>query len=118
MQACRCHIPKESSGGDEFSGRPPAQIAFADFAGAFLFPKQSVVEVFSQKRKKVAFAELKQQKEYYGLSIQAILMRLKNLEIINDATYKGFIIWMTKMGYRTKEPGIYVAQYEPTHVPQ
>lgn len=81
-----------------------------NFAGAFLFPKQSVVEVFSQKRKKVAFAELKQQKEYYGLSIQAILMRLKNLEIINDATYKGFIIWMTKMGYRTKEPGIYVAQ--------
>ncbi|MCA0364574.1 MAG: XRE family transcriptional regulator [Bacteroidetes bacterium] len=77
------------------------------FAGAFLFPRQSVIEVFSEKRKKVAFAELKQQKEYYGLSIQAILMRLRNLEIINDATYKGFMIWMTKMGYRTKEPGQY-----------
>jgi Zn-dependent peptidase ImmA (M78 family) len=77
------------------------------FAGAFLFPRQSVIEVFSEKRKKVAFAELKQQKEYYGLSIQAILMRLRNLEIINDATYKGFMIWMTKMGYRSKEPGKY-----------
>jgi Zn-dependent peptidase ImmA (M78 family) len=78
-----------------------------NFAGAFLFPKQSVFEVFSEKRKKVAFAELKQQKEYYGLSIQALLMRLRNLEIINDSTYKGFMIWMTKMGYRSKEPGQY-----------
>lgn len=78
-----------------------------NFAGAFLFPKQSVIEVFSVRRKKVAFAELKQQKEYYGLSIQALLMRLRNLEIINDSTYKGLIIWMTKMGYRTKEPGKY-----------
>lgn len=78
-----------------------------NFAGAFLFPKPSVIEVFSDKRKKIAFAELKQQKEYYGISIQAILMRLKNLEIINDSTYKGFIIWMNRVGYRTKEPGVY-----------
>jgi Zn-dependent peptidase ImmA (M78 family) len=77
------------------------------FAGAFLFPKQSVIDVFSEKRKKVAFAELKQQKEYYGISIQAILVRLKTLEIIQESTYKGFIIWMNKVGYRTNEPGKY-----------
>jgi len=78
-----------------------------NFSGAFLFPKQSVIEVFSAKRKKLSFAELIQQKSYYGISIQAILMRLRNLEIINDATYKGFIIWMNKAGYRTNEPGKY-----------
>jgi Zn-dependent peptidase ImmA (M78 family) len=66
--------------------------------------------VLSEKRKKVAFAELKQQKEYYGLSIQALLMRLRNLEIINDSTYKGFMIWMTKLGYRSKEPGKYAGE--------
>ncbi len=77
------------------------------FAGAFLFPKQSVIETFSAKRKKLSFAELIQQKSYYGISIQAILMRLKNLDIINEATYKGFVIWMTKAGYRTNEPGKY-----------
>lgn len=77
------------------------------FSGAFLFPKPSVIEVFSAKRKKVSFAELIQQKCYYGISIQAILMRLRNLDIINDSTYKGLIIWMTNAGYRTKEPGVY-----------
>lgn len=77
------------------------------FSGAFLFPKPSVIEVFSAKRKKVSFAELIQQKCYYGISIQAILMRLRNLDIIADSTYKGFIIWMNKAGYRTKEPGEY-----------
>lgn len=77
------------------------------FAGAFLFPKQSVIEVFSAKRKKVSFAELIQQKCYYGISIQAILRRLRNLDIIPDSTYKGLMIWMNKSGYRTKEPGEY-----------
>ena len=77
------------------------------FSGAFLFPRESVLKVFSEKRKKLSFAELIQQKCYYGISIQAILMRLKNLEIINEATHKGLIIWMNKSGYRTKEPGNY-----------
>ncbi len=77
------------------------------FAGAFLFPKQSVIETFSAKRKKLSFSELIQQKCYYGISIQALLVRLLNLDIISEATYKGFLIWMTKSGYRTNEPGQY-----------
>ncbi|WP_428655021.1 helix-turn-helix domain-containing protein [Runella sp.] len=77
------------------------------FAAALLFPRQSVIEVFSNKRKKIALAELLQVKAYYGISIQATLIRLRDLDIITDATYKGFMIWMTKVGYRKKEPGIY-----------
>ena len=77
------------------------------FAGAFLLPRQSAIEIFSSKRKKIAFAELLQVKAYYGISIQALLMRLKTLDIINESTYKGFLIWMNKMGYRTREPGNY-----------
>jgi Zn-dependent peptidase ImmA (M78 family) len=89
-----------------------------NFAGAFLFPRKSVLEAFSEKRKKVAFAELKQQKEYYGISIQAILVRLVKLEIITDATYKGFIIWMNKVGYRTNEPGKYAGIEKPLRFSQ
>lgn len=77
------------------------------FAAALLFPRQSVIEVFSSKRKKIALAELLQVKAYYGISIQATLMRLRDLDIITDATYKGFIIWMNKVGYRKNEPGAY-----------
>jgi Zn-dependent peptidase ImmA (M78 family) len=77
------------------------------FAGAMLLPKKQVIQAFSEKRKKISLAELIQLKINYGISIQAILARLKNLEIINDSVYKGFIIWMTKVGYRKEEPGKY-----------
>jgi Zn-dependent peptidase ImmA (M78 family) len=77
------------------------------FAGAMLLPKKQVIQAFSEKRKKISLAELIQLKINYGISIQAILARLKNLEIINDPIYKGFIIWMTKVGYRKEEPGRY-----------
>ena len=88
------------------------------FAGAVLFPKQSVFEVFSSKRKKLAFAELLQQKCYYGISVQAILKRLRDLEVINEATYKGFVICMNKAGYRTKEPGHYAGLEKPLRFSQ
>lgn len=88
------------------------------FAGAVLFPQQSVIETFSSKRKKLAFAELLQQKCYYGISVQAILKRLRNLDIINEATYKGFLIWMNKAGYRTKEPGQYAGLEKPMRFSQ
>ncbi len=77
------------------------------FSGAFLFPKTSVIAVFSDKRKKVSFAELIQQKCYYGISIQAILMRLTNLDIIGESTKRGLLIWMNKSGYGIKSPGVY-----------
>jgi Zn-dependent peptidase ImmA (M78 family)/DNA-binding XRE family transcriptional regulator len=77
------------------------------FAGALLFPAKSVVATFSEKRKKISLAELIQAKAYYGISIQAILARLKILNVIADSVYRGFIIWMTKTGYRKKEPGQY-----------
>ncbi|MDZ7899376.1 MAG: XRE family transcriptional regulator [Arcicella sp.] len=77
------------------------------FAGAMLLPKKQVIQAFSEKRKKISLAELIQLKINYGISIQAILARLKNLEIINDSIFKGFIIWMTKVGYRKNEPGEY-----------
>jgi Zn-dependent peptidase ImmA (M78 family)/DNA-binding XRE family transcriptional regulator len=77
------------------------------FAGAMLFPKKQVIQAFSEKRKKISLAELIQLKTHFGISIQAILARLKNLGIINEATYKGFIIWMSTAGLRKNEPGKY-----------
>lgn len=52
------------------------------------------------------------------LSIQALLRRLRDLDIINEATYKGFLIWMTKVGYRTKEPGQYAGLEKPMRFSQ
>ncbi|MDI9859334.1 helix-turn-helix domain-containing protein [Flectobacillus roseus] len=76
------------------------------FAGALLFPKKSVIESFSAKRHKIALVELIQLKEYYGISIQAMLIRLKHLAIINETTYKSIVIWLSKSKQGGKnEPG-------------
>jgi Zn-dependent peptidase ImmA (M78 family) len=62
------------------------------FAGAFLFPKESVLKEFGERRTKISFEELKHIKHKYGISIAGIIFRLHQLRIINDAMFKRFWI--------------------------
>ena len=55
------------------------------FAGAFLFPKESVFSEFGEKRKRVSIEELSHIKQKYGISIAAIMYRLRQLDIIDEA---------------------------------
>jgi Zn-dependent peptidase ImmA (M78 family)/DNA-binding XRE family transcriptional regulator len=77
------------------------------FAGAFLIPKKSFIEEFTIQRNHISLEELKHIKSYYGISIQAIMARAKNLNIINDYVYKNFSIHFNTLGYRKNEPGEY-----------
>jgi Zn-dependent peptidase ImmA (M78 family) len=62
------------------------------FAGAFLFPKDSVIKEFGEKRHKISVNELQHIKLKYGISIAGIMFRLRQLDIINDAIFKRFWI--------------------------
>jgi len=62
------------------------------FAGAFLFPKESVIKEFGEKRTKISFEELKHIKYKYGISIAGIIFRMHQLHIISDAMFKRFWI--------------------------
>ena len=62
------------------------------FAGAFLFPKESVFKEFGEKRTKLSVEELKHIKQKYGISIAATIYRLNQLGIISDAMTKRFWI--------------------------
>ena len=62
------------------------------FAGAFLFPKESVLKEFGEKRTKISIEELKHIKLKYGISIAGIMFRLHQLEIISDSMAKRFWI--------------------------
>jgi Zn-dependent peptidase ImmA (M78 family) len=62
------------------------------FAGAFLFPKDSVLKEFGEKRSKIAIKELEHVKLKYGISIAGIIFRLHQLHIISDAMFKRFWI--------------------------
>jgi Zn-dependent peptidase ImmA (M78 family)/DNA-binding XRE family transcriptional regulator len=77
------------------------------FAGAFLIPKKSFIEEFNKQRNHVSLEELKHIKSYYGISIQAIMARARNLNIINEHVYKSFSINFSTLGYRKNEPGEY-----------
>lgn len=84
-----------------------------NFAGAFLVPKENMIEEIGQSRTKISFLELKKLKGVYGISIMALIVRAKNLGIIKDSAYKNFFIIASKNGWRSgknKEPGKYVGR--------
>jgi Zn-dependent peptidase ImmA (M78 family)/DNA-binding XRE family transcriptional regulator len=77
------------------------------FAGAFLIPKVAFIRDFSDSRSRISLFELIKMKENYGISIQAIMARAKDLEIITGSRHKEFCIKFGKSGYRKNEPGNY-----------
>lgn len=76
------------------------------FAGAFLYPADCVRRDFGgQQRSRVHVRELFNAKKRYGISMAAIVRRLKDLELLNDAGYRGLVIQMNTKGWRKAEPG-------------
>lgn len=62
------------------------------FAGAFLIPRDCVLEEFGVHRNRILMEELKLAKQAYGISIQALVRRLWELQVIPKAS---FDFWMT-----------------------
>lgn len=62
------------------------------FAGAFLFPKESVINEFGIKRTKISIEELIHVKQKYGISIAGIIFRLRQLDIISESLFSKFWI--------------------------
>jgi Zn-dependent peptidase ImmA (M78 family)/DNA-binding XRE family transcriptional regulator len=77
------------------------------FAGAFLIPREAFIRDFSSSRSRISLFELIKMKENYGISIQAIMARAKDLGIISVSRYKEFCIKFGKSGYRKNKPGDY-----------
>jgi Zn-dependent peptidase ImmA (M78 family)/DNA-binding XRE family transcriptional regulator len=83
------------------------------FAGAFLVPKEKMLEELGAHRNRITLLELKKLKGIYGISIMALMVRAKHLKIINDAVYKKFFMMANKSGWRSgksAEPGHYVGR--------
>lgn len=62
------------------------------FAGAMLLPKETIFKELGKKRNSVSLNELISIKESYGISIQAIMARAKDLDIISNDQYVRFRI--------------------------
>jgi Zn-dependent peptidase ImmA (M78 family)/DNA-binding XRE family transcriptional regulator len=80
------------------------------FAGALLLDKRAIEQELGLKRKRISLQELASLKKQYGISIQAIVYRLKELRIISQASYTGFFKFMNQHGYKNDETGL--AEYK------
>jgi len=89
------------------------------FAGSMLLPKPAIIkELNADKRSNISLFELIQIKEQYGISIQAIMARVKSLNIVSDYYYKQFNIFISKHKIKRQEPGEYPVKEESLRLKQ
>lgn len=74
------------------------------FAGAFLAPRPSIEREVGSKRTSVRMEELLILKQRFGMSVQALLMRLGDLQIISPTCQKWAWIHLSKLNWRKQEP--------------
>jgi len=79
------------------------KVAFR-FGGAFLAPKETVLKVVGARREHFQPRELFILKKIFGISIQALLYRLKDLEIISQTSFSNWYRIINKNNWRKNEP--------------
>ena len=77
------------------------------FAGAFLVPGEVLRQEIGQRRTEISLGELRMLKRRYGVSLQALTYRCKDLGIINRTLYRELFDLYDRNGWRAepfKEP--------------
>jgi Zn-dependent peptidase ImmA (M78 family) len=77
------------------------------FAGAMLIPSTTLKKELGGKRSRLSLNELSALKQQYGISMQALVYRAKDLGIVSENYLKQFFFMFTQMGYRNEEPVAY-----------
>lgn len=80
------------------------EILCHQFAGAILFPEETIKSELGNFRNKLSVLELANIKKQYGISMQAIVMRARACGIINENYSKQFFFMFNQMGWRKDEP--------------
>ena len=76
------------------------------FAGAMLIPKDTFFTEIGKNRNNISISELINVKETYGISIQAIMARAKDLGVISEDKFIQYRIWVNKSENHKKEIGM------------
>jgi Zn-dependent peptidase ImmA (M78 family) len=74
------------------------------FATAMLIPAETLKNELGGKRSKLSFNELGAIKQQYGISMQALVFRAKNVGLISDNYFRQFYAVFNQLGYRKSEP--------------
>lgn len=78
------------------------------FASAMLVPRKTLTKELGGKRSRLSFKELGALKRQYGISMQSLVFRSRDLGLISDNYLKQFFFMFTQLGYRVQEPVTYV----------
>ena len=81
-----------------------AEKAAFRFGAAFLAPAEHLQREIGDKRSRIQLGELLYLKQRYGMSIQAILFRLKDLRVITSSHYKRWCMDINKLEWKKREP--------------
>jgi len=74
------------------------------FAGAMLLPDKAIREALGEHRNRLFIPELGNIKKQYGISLQAVVMRAKACNIINDHYTRQFFFMMNQMNWKVDAP--------------
>lgn len=74
------------------------------FGAAFLAPSETVFREVGNHRSFIQTEELLLLKQRFGLSIQALLYRLRDLDVITESYYKQWCIHINRLRWRKQEP--------------
>lgn len=88
------------------------------FAGAVLFPAEQAKEALHQTRFHFYLPELILLKEYWGISIAAIFVRAKNLDIISKHVYDKLWVGYKSRKFHQNEPGNFQGDERPLRFKQ
>jgi Zn-dependent peptidase ImmA (M78 family) len=93
-----------------------AEEAAHRFAGAFLAPADGIVTDLGSKRKMLDIYELHLLKHKYGISMQALIYRARDLHIISTAKHSDLFDIFTERGWRDNEPGDHLKPETPSRM--
>lgn len=89
-----------------------------EFAAEFLMPADSIREELPTRMTGAGWMKLKELKEYWGVSMQALLYRAKSLGRLSDTSYRNAMITVSKNKWRVKEPGAISTLEQPSLFPR
>jgi Zn-dependent peptidase ImmA (M78 family)/transcriptional regulator with XRE-family HTH domain len=75
------------------------------FAAEFLMPTQQIRSFLPSTTTGRGWQALRQLKEHWGVSMQAVLYRSRSLGIMSEVTYRNAMMRISTLGWRRAEPG-------------
>lgn len=85
------------------------------FASEFLMPSAGIIDELPAR---VDWQRLFALKERWGVSLQALLMRCRQLKVMSESTYQKAMVTLSSRGWRRQEPGEGTAPELPSLLPR